>query len=237
MATDCVKQIYPRVEAVKFTSGDLRRQSVPREQRSPFPCWLKCAFGFPARTLLSPPSTMSQGSQVPHCFATEEDMAKWLGESGRKWKQKVHGLSIEALRRMAVVLGVGKKGKPPKDKLAEIVCEKAASLLATAKKRGPPPPGQSTQSPMKKTRSSASASSAIAAATPEPAVKEARWAPGCQESPMTSADGPAAAEGPRTPRSLRAAEALAMSTRKSELGSPLGPEATPPGPPRCAFCL
>ncbi|CAK0796442.1 unnamed protein product, partial [Prorocentrum cordatum] len=171
---------------------------------------------------------MSQGPQGSHCFATEDDVAKWLGESGRRWRQKVHCLDKEALRRMAVVLGVGQKQPPQKEKLAETVCEKAASLLVTAKRRSLPTAGQSTQSPVKKARSSASASSATAVATPEPAVKKSRWTPGCLGSPMPSADGPAATEGPGTPRSIRAAEALAMSTRKSEFGSPPGPQATPP---------
>ena len=134
---------------------------------------------------------MSQSSQVASCFDTEDDVTKWLSESGRNWKQKVRGLDTNALRLLSAKLGMGGLWRPPsKDKLAEAVCEKAAKLLATQKKRGAASTGQA--------RSGASASSTIAAATPEPVAKKPRRVPGNHGDPMPSADGVAAQDGPST---------------------------------------
>ena len=136
---------------------------------------------------------MSQSSQVTPCFDTEDDVAKWLSESGRQWKQKVRGLTKEPLRLLAAKLGMGRMGQKQrmsKEQLAQAVCEKAAIFLATRMKRGAASTGQA--------HSGASASSTIAAATPEPVAKKPRRVPGNHGDPMPSADGVAAQDGPST---------------------------------------
>ena len=46
---------------------------------------------------------MSQGSQGSLSLATEDDVVKWLDASGRKWRQKVHGLNMKARVRYECV--------------------------------------------------------------------------------------------------------------------------------------
>ena len=105
---------------------------------------------------------------------------------------------------------------------------KATTLLNAAKKRPPPEAQESIQTPAKAARSSAGASPTMPLATPMAAAKRPQRTPGSRDADTPRAAASAGAEKPQTPRSIRGAEALARSTRKSELEAPVEPEVTTP---------
>ena len=183
----------------------------------------------------------AQEDDGPLRIESKDDVLAWIDRNGPYWKSKLKKLledpkrtpqqkrkgNTASLEHWCLALDLGQASA--RSSRATVVQRILDKLEGIVRRRS----SQATQPPAKRVRSGESAEQPVAA-TPEPARKRSRW----NSDAMTAvpASSPAARH-PATPeratperssaRTPRAAEALAMSTRKSEPASPLVAEATP----------